>query len=697
MSTMISLLVTSVLFLLLVLPTEAHAGKIEIIRDNFGVPHIFADTAFDGSLGLGYAQAEDNLDVVLRYVMESRACGAKVEGNRRNIEQDFLLRTFRLPEINRVLYEQMTPEERAQSDGFAEGINLYIQQHPDRKPDWFDHMTGLDAVAVIKVYQFRQQWSDVMKDMRGVAPADREIDRAGGDDGGASNQWCVGPARSQDGEAMLLSDPHLPWSGPAKWYESHITIGDRWIYGAGFFAFAGVGIGFTQDVAWGGTNSSSDMADVYRESLNPDNPNQYLYEGQWRDITTRVVEIDVRGRGKMKRTKRYTHHGPIISEDTSKNVAYAARLAALETMNLARTVHPYFNARTIHDLYRADSGGDFHKGHRVMIDSQGNIGYIFHACTHQRDDSLNWRQPVDGTTLTTEWGPRIPLENLPHMFNPPSGFIQNCNNNPYTNTPNSPIEPKDYPGHLSSKSTVLRPNQRAFRAMELLDALDRTSFDDMARISMDVKCLTADPYLNVILKSYEKLPDRLEGNGDVKQAVNILSKWDKMATVDNRALPILTTFVEVAGNRTPGRKPRPEQVAATFEKALQLMVKRWGSVSIPWGDVHVLQRGNQLLPLPGAGSTRSTTPFTTLYMTGTSKMAEDRWPADRGSSWMMLVKYHRGSVEAKTILPWGNSPDAQSPHFADQAPLFSKRQYKRALLTREEIVADAKSTIILKR
>ena len=95
--------------------------------------------------------------------------------------------------------------------------------------------------------------------------------------------------------------------------------------------------------------------------------------------------------------------------------------------------------------------------------------------------------------------------------------------------------------------------------------------------------------------------------------------------------------------------------AATFEKALELMEKRWGSVSIPWGDIHVIQRGNQLLPAPGAGSTRSTTPFTTLYMTGTSKMIDNRWPADRGSSWMMLVKYHRGSVEAKTILPWGKN------------------------------------------
>jgi acyl-homoserine lactone acylase PvdQ len=109
----------------------------------------------------------------------------------------------------------------------------------------------------------------------------------------------------------------------------------------------------------------------------------------------------------------------------------------------------------------------------------------------------------------------------------------------------------------------------------------------------------------------------------------------------------------------------------------------------------VIQRGDQILSAAGAGNEQSTAPFTTLYMTGTSKMVDNRWPADRGSSWMMLVKYHQGTIEAKTIVPWGNSPDPDSPHYADQAPLFANRQYKKALLTRDEIVADAESTITL--
>jgi acyl-homoserine lactone acylase PvdQ len=623
---MMKLFRLQIVLLVLAGASSVRAGKVEIIRDSYGVPHVFARSQFDACLGLGYAQAEDNLDAVLKYVMDARAQAGRVAGQRQNIEQDFRFRMFRLPQISKALYEQMADTERSRSDGFAEGINTYLRRHPDRKPDWFDRMTGVDTVAVIKAYQIRQQWANVMQDMRGVVQTGREIDRAGGDDRGASNMWCVGPTRSTDGEVMLLSDPHLPWTGSSRWYESHVVVGDRWVYGAGFFAFAGAGIGFTQDVAWGATNNGADMADVYRVALNADNAGQYRYEDQWRDITTRVVEIEVLGRGNMKRTFRHTHHGPIISEDRSKNVAYAARLAGLETMNLARIGSAYFNAETVHDLYRADSGGDFHKGHRVMIDRQGNISYLYHACTHERDDGFDWRKPVDGSTKATEWGPRIPFEKLPYMLNPPSGFIQNCNNNPYTNTPNSPIKPRDFPKHLASQSTILQPNQRAFRATELLDSLETIGFADMERISMDVKCLTVDKYLDAILASYARLPDRLVGNEDAKQAIAILKTWDKMATVDNRALPILATVVEVVGAKTPPGKPNPRQVANVFEKALALMKRRWGSVSVCWGDVHVIQRGDQILPAAGAGNEQSTAPFTTLYMTGTSKWSTTAGP-----------------------------------------------------------------------
>ena len=193
---MMKLLRLQIVLLVLAAASSVRAGKVEIIRDSYGVPHVFARSQFDACLGLGYAQAEDNLDAVLKYVMDARAQAGRVAGQRQNIEQDFRFRMFRLPQISKALYEQMADTERSRSDGFAEGINTYLRRHPGRKPDWFDRMTGVDTVAVIKAYQIRQQWANVMQDMRGVVQTGREIDQAGGDDGGRAVKILKRPESS---------------------------------------------------------------------------------------------------------------------------------------------------------------------------------------------------------------------------------------------------------------------------------------------------------------------------------------------------------------------------------------------------------------------------------------------------------------------------------------------------------------------
>ena len=556
-------------------------------------------------------------------------------------------------------------------------------------------MTGLDEMALLKWYQFQQEWAVVMQDLRGIGQARRDTDQADiRAPGGASNMWVVGPKKTKSGEVMLLSDPHLPWNGFTRWHEYQINIGDGWMYGASFFGLAGVGIGFTPDVAWGSTNNAADTADVYREKLNPRNPDQYRYDGAWRRIETKTFEIEVKGRGEIQRQVRFTHHGPIVREDRARNVAFAARIAGLETVNLASLGPALLEAENVHDCHRSNRNGDLFKWHRVAGDRHGNIAYFYCAATHERDDRFDWQRPVDGSITDTEWGPRIPWDKLPAMFNPPAGYIVNCNNNPYTNTPDSPIKPADFPAHLANQSLKLRPESRAFRAHELIQATNKLDFQDMERISMDIKAVAAEQYIQAILSAYRSTDSP---SADVKRAVKILENWDRMATIDNKAIPILTSFVEVASRIDRVRQAKPDQIVQALARALELMKKRWGGIEIAQGDIHVSKRGDQVLPLPGAGNERAANPFVTLYMTGANDRQGKQWVADRGSSWMMLVSYHDGEVEAKTILPWGVSDHPDSPHYADQARLFAKRRYKKALLAREEVEANAESRIVLRR
>lgn len=685
------------------------SGGVEIVRDSFGVPHIYARSLAEANFGLGYCQAEDNLEPILAAYITARAEAARAFG-RSSLESDYRLRVWNVPEISRRLYERMSPEARESADAFVEGINRYLADHPERKPAWFDRATGLDVVAAAKVYQLQQQYSVLREDLRGVSQAARERDQSDREPE-ASNMWAVAPSRTADGSVILESDPHLPWTGSTRWYEAQLVVGDRWVYGAGFYGGPNVGIGFNPDVAWGSTNNAADTADVYRESINPENPDQYLYDGQWRPVETETIELEVvdpKGRiERVRRPIRRTRHGPILSEDRRQLVAYAARVAGLETVNLVELGPCLFHARTIADLEKAYDLGCMFKWNRIAADRHGDIGYYFFAATHHRDDRFNWHAPVDGSVKATEWGEPMSWRELPHTTNPPSGFLVNCNNNPYTVTTDCPIKPDDYPRHLAGQSTELSPTTRAHRATELILAAGKLDLPQAVTIATDVKALTAGAYVEVIQDAYRRAGDKVpDPDGRLKRAVEILGGWDGMATVDNKALAILGTCVELYGQvqgPRQARKMAPEAVLRALARALATMDRRWGSIEVPWGSVHVTRRGDLELPIPGAGSTTASDPFTTLWMAGSGELSRGtggsgaKWVTDRGSSWIQLVRYHQGDVEAMTIVPYGNTNLADSPHFNDQMPLFAQRKLKNALLTRAEVEAAATRTVRLRR
>ena len=353
---------------------------LEIIRDRYGVPHIFSDSLGGACFAQGYCHVEDNPDEMLAFYLEARGAAAKTFGQRQ-VESDYWSQAFHLQQISRRIYESLPPESRAIVDAYAAGVNQDLTNHPDTKPAWFDAATGLDVVAAAKAYQLRQMLGDARKDLSGVSPAGRQVDEA-------SNMWAVGPKLSRNGEVMLASDPHLPWHGLTRWHEAHLIVGDRWIYGATFFGSPGVGIGFTQDLAWGSTNNGADIADVCRVVLEPGNPDRYRYEDQWRPITTETVHLEVRQPDgtlrPVERTVRRTHHGPILQEDRRRGLAFAVRLAGLEEGCMAVGWLGYFHAERLADLERFFDRNDEFKWHRILADRHGDIGYYFFASTHRR-------------------------------------------------------------------------------------------------------------------------------------------------------------------------------------------------------------------------------------------------------------------------------------------------------------------------
>lgn len=661
------------------------AATVQVLRDRFGVPHIYAESLADAAFAQGYCHAEDNLGPLLATYREARALSARTfGGGRREIENDFTLLKFDLPGLSRRAYERMDPAGRAIVEAYAAGVDRFATENPARRPAWYEPVTGQDVVSAMKAFQLRETIAVARADLAAVPRSRRERDQAA-DPGSLSNMWAIRPERMRGGETLLLSDPHLPWHGAVQWHESHLVVGDRWIYGATFFGFPGIAIGFTQDLAWGITNNGADNADVYRVELDPADPTRYRHEGAWRPVVAKVLAIEARGvdgtLARIERTVRFTHHGPILEADEKRGVAFAARLAGLERGNPAAWAD-YFAARNLRDLEASFDRDAPTKNHRVVADRHGDIGYYYFGAAHRRSDAVTWSAPVDGGVAATEWGPPLTWREMPHVVNPAAGLIVNRNNNAYMIAPDRPLKPADYPRHLMDRSTVLRPTMRAHRAMELLAAKPQLDLAECEAAAMDVKVLTAGRYTDAIVRA------GAGGDARLARAAEIVAGWDRMATAENTVLPLVAAFREsVVAGGDDARLDRlaPERVRGHVAAALALLGKRWGRTDVAWGEVHRMRRGEKELPIAGAGSERAADPSTTLFMAGAGKADDGRYFADLGSSWLQMVTYRDGAVAAKTGLPFGNSNDPASPDHADQMEFFASRRLKSALLARAEI------------
>lgn len=698
----------SVLFIFpfsLLKAAESPAHSVEIIRDHFGVPHIFGATIADAVYGQGYCHAEDNLTLVLENLAGARGLSAKAFGSK-GIETDLLACAFKLIEVSRKCYDALTPDSRDIVDSYAAGMNRYFADHPEKHPAWLDPVTGLDIIAVTKYTQLGMSIAVARSDLAGASVNRPEGDFSPDDPGGASNMWALRPSRTTDGSVVLLSDPHLSWEGSMKWHESQLIVGERWIYGVTFAGNIGIGIGFTQDLAWGMTNNGADLADVYRITLDPKNGDRYFYDGGWRNITTSTFTIEVIAPDgsirKVERTVRFTHHGPIIKEDKTAHQAYAVRVANFEGPAQTLNWVGNFYANTLKEFETGMDKSYIYKWNCIVADRHGDIGYYYQTSTQHRSDNFNWHAPVDGSITATEWGPPQTWRDLPHTFNPSSGYLENCNNTPYTVTRNCPIKPSDYPRNIVNQSTELSPETRAYRVTELIEAKSKHDRKSINAISTDLKALTnIHPMLEIIINAYRQAgASALKGDPRLKRTVSILQEWDGMASTNNLALPVLLSVIESAkktGGMARMSKASSETVLSVISDALNEMEKRWGSYEVTWGSIHLIRHGDIELPMPGAGFNRNLDAFTTLFMGGAKKLTDGKLYCENGSSWMQLVVYNKGKMDAQTILPFGNSNDPKSPHYNDQMALYAKGQKKAALLTRTEIEAGTVSHITLSR
>jgi len=663
-------------------------AKVTVYRDTYGVPHIYGDTAEAAAYGLGYVQAQDHLESMrMKYYQASGQMAAHGLGS---ASSDSLSHLLRVPQTAQVNYARLPPASRAYIDAFVAGINLYIDEQRASLPAWIDRVEPWEPLAWMHSIQIREQAQIASQEIpAGASPA---VSLPGGDTTSASNWWVVAPSRSALGVAILHGDPHLGFVGPLQWYEIHLNYPGVNVAGVLPFGYVGVVMGSSDNLAWTMTNNGIDTADVYAERLNPANPNQYWYEGAWRDMT--IQEVAING---IPFIHRYTRHGPVLA--VSGNTAYAARMSTFEMVDdPIALLKGWASAATVEVFRNPTQVPALAKWNIVAADRAGNIFYLYNGRVARKSEAFNWGRPVDGTTSATEWGPFLTVGELPSSLNPARGYLQNANNPPWNTA--GELNPADYPAYLAPGFGL---NDRGTRAVELLEADLSITVADMKTMGMDDLSISGRNVAPLLTQTWvERQKTTSDPDGSLAHAMTLIGAWDYAANVESHAYAVFRLWFESylesgPSFRAPTAPSFVDLSAADKDKMIQAlqsatveMKGKFGTVDKRWGDVHVIQRG----PDFGVGGGNGLLP--TLRMVNVDGFSADAgaWTAQSGSSYLFVVAF-TDPIEFWSIRPLGQSESPESRHYNDQTALYAQNQYKRMWVTLRDVQSNRESSLTL--
>ncbi len=560
-----------------VLENAGTGGEVRIVRDENYLPHIIASNDEDLYFGLGFVMAQDRVSQMdmLRRAAEGRLSeilGRTPSYHGINLAGiDALIRTFRFREDAVEGYKYMRPKHRRLLDAYTRGINRYMKEIGDNLPfevtilgiepePWRPEdslaIWGLFGLTMSLDSLFNEYYLDRLASALGPEKArdflpaypqnapiitasrvnndfigpflalDRVFDRWIPHPHG-SNNWAVSSSRTATGKAILCNDPHVPLNNiPTFWYHCHLKGGSYDVMGMVFPGSPVFGAGANGKIAWGITNVMDDLIDLFREKVNPENPNQYLYKDKWEDFTVVKGEIKIKGKKRpMPFSYRRTRHGSIIEKGLVGN--YDVRKWAPGEVMAVKTVEAdlatFFGGYL--DLPKARNWKEFREAcsrmstgpigwNQAYADADGNIGYQTTANVPVRADNqgivIN-----KGWTGEGDWIGRVPALQLPSLFNPSKGYLLSANNR---------VEKDDYPYYISGSYFV----QRAVRINEFLASRTDITAQDMMELQAD----TVDPAARNALPY---IIDDLEGTDDPKleRARNILIEWKKQGCRDD--------------------------------------------------------------------------------------------------------------------------------------------------------------------
>ena len=665
-----------------------HIENVTILRDNYGVPHIFGKTDADTAFGLAYAHAEDDFPLIYKILAAGRGRLALIDRSTDSLINDYFTRLLRVPEQVKEQYEsELSPELRAVLEAYAAGLNYYAARHPGEVSSRLLPVTGKDIAAgfahkvplfmgfhkVLKYLGEAEKPPVVGDDLLATDLPERYANISMI----ASNSHAVGYKRSEEGVTRLNVNSHQPWEGPVAWWEAQLVSEEGWNMTGGTFPGAPlILMGHNEHLGWTHTVNKSDYVDVYKLEMKGPDSLEYRLDGEWRklEVSNADLKIDILLFDlTFNREVLWSEHGPVFKTDHGY---YALRYAGIG--KLLRTVEQWFQmnkARNFKQWKSAMARQDLPMFNTVYADYK-NIYYVYNALIpdRKREKELNWKGVLPGNRSDLIWKKYMPYAKLPAVENPRSGFVQNCNSTPFiTTVGKGNPDKRDY---VPENGIDSRITNRAIRSRKLFGEDKKISREEFLRYKFDRIYDPEAPIfkeaINTVLEKFKPLDD------PEKKALELLKNWDRSTEPDSvGAVIAIMTWREIWKAIVIDHSAKLPDPLDTFRKTVRFLMKHYGRVDVKLGDVQFMKRGDLARPLGGGPDV-----LNAIH----SVKDSGNLIGTAGDSYILIVEFSKKDpVRSWALHQFGNSNRPDSPHFADQAPLFLKREMRVSLRTRAEI------------
>ena len=672
---------------------KQEAQRVTIIRDNWGIPHVYGKTDGDAVFGMIYAQSEDDFNRVETNFINAMGRLAEAEGESA-IYQDLRMKLFIDPDTLRAKYKASPAWLKTLMNAWADGLNYYLYTHPQVKPRVLTRFEPWMALSFsegsiggdIEDVSLKQLAAFYGKEVGDDEPKNVSDGDGAPPEPGGSNGMAIAPSNTLDHHALLLINPHTSFFFRAEL--QMVSEDGLDAYGAVTWGQFFVYQGFNTRTGWMHTSSNADDKDEYLETVSHKNGRYYyLYGGKEYPMTTSRITVPyttATGMAKKVFTVYRTRHGPIVRKIGDKWVSIDMMNEPMKALiqSYART-----KALSYKDFLQTMQLHTNSTNNTIYADADGDIAYFHANFIPRRNPKFDWTKPVDGSDTATDWHGVLSVDQTPHLLNPASGWLYNSNNWPWSAAGPSSPKRSDYPPYVETGGESFR-GLHAIRVLE-----NRTDFavDTLIKAAYDSYLTGFAALLPPLVKAYDNLPASDSLKATLAPQMDSLRSWDYRWSTTS-----VPTSLAVYWGMTLGEMVRAEarkagarvddymvNGATDGERLLALAVatdsltSQFGSWRTPWGAINRYQRNNGDIvqhfddskPSIPVGFTwsrwGSLAAFSARPYPGTKK-----WYGTAGNSFVAVVEFG-DSVRAKAITAGGESGDPKSPHFGDEAERYA--------------------------